>query len=140
MRGERDETRELTTYIETTPEPMGWRVAVSALTLAAGLLPVLIVWGAWSAGYDEGHRWGDWWGELRLAPHLHKVVIDREDGGVDTWVVKTNQGYCDPGDGGFEECPNEPACLVTAPPLCYERWHSLAVPTCDGGTQTLVER
>ena len=30
------------------------------------------------------------------------------------------------------------SCVLRAP-VCYDRWHSVTVPTCDGGTQRLVE-
>lgn len=36
-----------------------------------------------------------------------------------------------------DEC--EAAARVLNPRVCYERWHSLTVPTCDGGTQVLRE-
>lgn len=29
-------------------------------------------------------------------------------------------------------------CIVQGPPLCYDHWTSITVPTCDGGTQRLV--
>ena len=40
-------------------------------------------------------------------------------------------------DEGWRRATWEDSACIHVPRVCYERWHSLTVPTCDGGVQVL---